>query len=409
MSTPPLVRTIRIRRRAAVVLLSTLAAAGVVSGGAIAQASADTVAASAATRCPSGVTGGAATKASAIARPASWSAAGVPWRRVGNGWILADLAKSSSVNTPASLYLVSPGGHRYRLGPAPAGASLKDWSGNGANALFVSQQQNSTTATIIVVSLRTGKASSFRVYSGTPYPGLSFSRPSGAAILVQTWSARTNQYLPLQRFSLTGTRQLCYPAQFPRAGAAEGNYLENASGTEIVLSTQNGMEVVSNSGKPVRALATKYGQASCQLLNWWARQSVAADCDGQLLTIPLSGARPGQLTTSRDPGTFLDAWHVASGNYAEAAACGTTWLEKLNPNGTAKTLTIPGAAKAGTVHPLGTYANQLPLLIGGGCGTNYPYSIVDWYNPAANTARTVIGGKAGGGGYVTAAVLFPAR
>jgi len=97
-----------------------------------------------------------------------------------------------------------------------------------------------------------------------------------------------------------------------------------------------------------------------------------------------------------------------SGTYAEAAACGSTWLERLNPNGTAAMLTIPGAADAGTVQPLGAYGGQLPLLIGGGCDGHFGFSFVDWYNPAANTARTVLGGRAGGG-YVANAILFPAR
>jgi len=136
----------------------------------------------------------------------------------------------------------------------------------------------------------------------------------------------------------------------------------------------------------------------------------AGGSDGRILSRtgnPLSGGRADQLTTSRDAGTFLGAWHLRSGTYAEAAACGETWLEKLNTNGTATTLTIPGAADAGTVRPLGTYGDQLPLLIGGGCDTRYAYSLIDWYNPAANVAKTVLGGPAGG--YVTNAILFPAR
>lgn len=261
-------------------------------------------------------------------------------------------------------------------------------------------------ASVIVLNLHNGQASRFTVYSGTPYPGISFSRPTGKAILLHAGATPNGGYLPLQRFSLTGTRELCYPAQFPRAGAADGGFLETADGTELVLSTQNGMEVVSNAGQPVRALAL-HPPFSCEQLNWWTSRSVLADCSGQLLAYPLSGGRPEQLTSSRDAGTFLGAWRLPSGTYAEAAACGSTWLEKLNPNGTATTLTIPGAANAGTVRPLGTYRDQLPLLIGGGCDGHFAYSMVDWYNPAANVARTVIGGPAGGG-YVTGALLFPA-
>ena len=235
----------------------------------------------------------------------------------------------------------------------------------------------------------------------------SFSRPTGKAIFFLGGATPEGGWLPLQRFSLTGTRVLCYPVTFPRAGSVNGGFLVNANGTELVFSTQNGMEVVSSDGQPVRALATTFGPDACGMLNFWNSRSVAADCMGQLLAFPLSGGRPDQLTSSRDQGTFVGAWQLPAGTYAEAAACGTTWLERLHRNGTATILTIPGAADAGTVQPLGTYGDQLPLLIAGGCDGHFPSSFIDWYNPAANAARTVLGGRAGGG-YVTGAVLFRA-
>jgi hypothetical protein len=421
MGTFGIARAGRVRRRVAAAALSGLALAGVVCGGTATAQASDLGTATAATAatgaaaatgatgaagaagagCPASVTGGTAVTTAGK----SWTA-GVPWRGVGRGWILAAAARSKSLGSPETLYLVSPDGRRYRLGPAPANATLEDWSGNGTNALFFSEPLgNSTTGSIIVLNLHTGRASRFTVYSGTAFPGLSFSRPAGTAILFQG-NMPDGAYLPLQRFSLTGTRELCYPTRFAKAGAVDGGFRENASGTQIVFGTQNGLEVVSNAGRPTRALAI-HQPFSCELLNWWNTQSVLADCSGQLLAYPLSGGRPDQLTTSRDPGTFLGAWHLPSGTYAEAAACGSTWLERLSPNGTATTLTIPGAADAGTVQPLGTYGDQLPLLVGGGCDGHYAFSLVDWYNPAANTARTVIGGPAGGG-YVVDAVLFPA-
>ena len=401
MGTFSLTWTRRIRRRVAAASLGMLALAGVICGASTtAQASDLTVAVPAGPGCPAGVTGG-----TSVTAAAHW-AAGVPWRRVGRGWILADLAKSQALGAPGTLYLVSPGGRRYRLGPAPANGILEDWSGNGTNALFFADKQDSTTGSIIVVNLRTGRASRFTVYSATPFPGLSFTRPYGKAILFQAGATSNGTSLPLRRLSLTGVRELCYPTQFARTGGFIGGYRENANGTELVLGTQNGLEVVSNAGQPIRALAVQ-GQGFCDLLNWWNSQSVLVDCAGQLLAYPLSGGRPDQLTSSRDAGTFLGAWRLPSGTYAEAAACGSTWLEKLNPNGTATTLTIPGAADAGTVQPLGAVGSQLPLLIGGGCDGHFAFSFVDWYNPAANVARTVIGGPAGGG-YVTDAILFPA-
>lgn len=397
-------RKVRIRRRAAAASLSALALAGVMGSGVTAAQARDQLAADpAGTGCPASI------PANGTVSVASWYAApaGVPWRSVGRGWILADLAKSASATGRETLYLTSPRGQRYRLGRTPANATLEDWSGNGTNALFFAQGDNSTRASITVLNLHDGKASSFTVFSGAPFPGISFSRPSGEAVLFLGPASEEGGFLPLQRFSLTGAREQCYPTTFPRAGAVDGGFVETPDGTEIVMSTDNGMEVVSNAGQPIRALAI-HATGSCQQLNLWNSQSVLATCSGQLAAYPLSGGRPDQLTSSRDAGTFLGAWHLPSGVYAEAAACGQTWLEKLNQkDGTATTLTIPGAANAGTVQPLGTDGDQMPLLLAGGCDGHFPYSFVDWYNPGANTATTVIGGPAGGG-FVTHALLFRA-
>jgi hypothetical protein len=373
-------RTGWLRRRAAAVSLSMLCLAGVVCGGATAAQAGDS---------------------------APGRAAG-PWRSVGKGWILADVAKSKSSSGHGTLYLVSPGGQRYRLVPAPANSVLEDWSGNGTYALFFPENPGQTTASITVLNLHTGKSSSFTVSSNQVFPNIAFSRPDGSAILFQPGYASSGAALPLERFSLTGALELSYPTQFPGPGTYNGGvFLENASGTELLVNTQNGIELISNSGQPIRALAT-HGPGSCAALDWWNNEGVVADCgQGQLLVYPLSGGRPEQLTSSRDEGSFLGAWHIPSGNYAEAAACGSTWLEKLNSNGTATTLTIPGATDAGTVQPLGALGNKLPLLVGGGCDGVYPYSFVDWYKPSTNVATTVVGGPAGGG-YVTGAVLFRA-
>jgi hypothetical protein len=388
-------RTARLFRRAAGASLSMLMLAGVVGGG---SAVARATTASSGAGCPGSIS------ADTAGTVAGWSAR-APWRRVGRGWILGDLARSASGR--GTLYLVSPGGQRYRLGPAPANASLEDWSGHGTTALLLSQGLDSTTATIIVLNLRTGRTSSFKLFASSPFPAMSFSRPAGTAILFNAGTTSDGAPLPLQRLSPTGALEMCYPTQFPQAGDVDGGYLENAAGTELVFGTQNGLEVVSNAGQPVRAILTRGPSGSCQLLNWWSSGSVLVDCSGQLLIYPLSGGRADQLTSSRDVAAFLGAWHIPSGTYAEAAACGSTWVEKLNSNGTATVLTIPGATNAGTVQPLGSYGNQLPLLIGGGCDGQYPYSFVDWYTPSANVAKTVLGGPAGGG-YVTGAVLFRA-
>ena len=185
-----------IRQRVAAASLSMLALGGMVCGAATTAQASDVAAGSAGPGRPGSIGGG-----TSVTATAHW-ATGVPWRSVGRGWILADLAQSQSPGAPATVYLVSPGGHRYRLGPAPAGATLEDWSGNGTNALFFAENQNSTTGLIIVLNLHTGRASRFSTFSSEPFPGISFTRPDGKAILFQAGTTQDGASLPLQRFSL---------------------------------------------------------------------------------------------------------------------------------------------------------------------------------------------------------------
>ena len=52
------------------------------------------------------------------------------------------------------------------------------------------------------------------------------------------------------------------------------------------------------------------------------------------------------------------------------------------------------------------YRSKLPLLVTGGCDGHTSFAKIDWYNPAANTVSTVLGGPAGGG-FVISALLYP--
>jgi hypothetical protein len=345
---------------------------------------------------------------------APWPGTSVPWRSVGKGWILGTVAgtEAGEDNGPQTLYLVSPTGQRYKLGAAPDGAYLVDWSGSSADALFVDQPNNSDKATIDVLNLKTGQLNGFNVYSGGgDYISVSFVRPSAQGILVLASASSSGGYLPVQRYSLTGARQQCYPNSFPGAGSGAWGYTESPSGAGLVVDTQNGLEVMSNAGQLVRFLKQPHGFSSCGTLNWWSSQTVLAQCSSQSVTelwaFPLAGARPTQVSTKAQSSTFLGAWRLPSGTYAQEAACGSSWLERLNSNGTGTQLLIPGATNAGNVVPLGTYGNEMPLWVTGGCDGHTPYSKVDWYNPRANAATTVLGASAGGG-FVSDAILFPA-
>jgi hypothetical protein len=340
-----------------------------------------------------------------------WAGSSAPWGSVGKGWILATVSAKESGTGPQMLYLVSPSGKRHQLGLAPAGATLEDWSGASMDALFLDQPESGTKATVSVLNLKTGQASGFTVYSPLTYPEISFTHPSsGPGILLLAAHDSTGGYLPVQRYSLNGTRQICYPNSFHGAGSGAFEYRESPGGPDLVLQTKNGLEVMSNTGHPVRFLSEPHGYTFCSPLNWWTNQVILAACSNnnstRVFAFPLSGAKPTAVTTARQSATFLGIWRLPSGTYAQEAACGSSWLERLNANGTGTMLTIPGAANAGNVTPLGTYGSQLPLWVSGGCDGHTPYSKIDWYNPKTNTATTVLGGSAGGG-FVSDAILFP--
>jgi hypothetical protein len=291
---------------------------------------------------------------------------------------------------------------------------LVDWSGASMDALFVTQPVSGPKAMVYVLNLKTGRTNGFSVYSaGGDFISLSFTRPSGQGILVLASATSTGGFLPVQRYSLTGTRQACYPDSFPGAGGGTDGYAESPSGAGLLLELRNGgFEILSNSGRPVRSLRPPPGFTSCGTLNWWSGTVVVASCastsqtTAELWAFPLSGARPMQISGKGQSAIFMGAWRLPSGTFAREAACGSSWLERLNSNGTGTQVLIPGATNAGSVEPLGTYGNRMPVLVTGGCDGHTPYSKVDWFSPASNTATTVLGASAGGG-FVMDALLYP--
>ncbi len=70
----------------------------------------------------------------------------------------------------------------------------------------------------------------------------------------------------------------------------------------------------------------------------------------KLLAFPLSGGRPDQLTTSRDAGTFLGAWHLPSGTYAEAAVSARSPVNSTSASGTVITWSLVLARLAYAPH-----------------------------------------------------------
>ena len=237
----------------------------------------------------------------ASAQPAaSTTTSGVPWRDVGPGWVLAQYTTAvpeGGKTGPATLYLVSPGGARYKLASWPdnrTAPQLLAWSPDGKRALF---QVFSGRGGVEQLTLATGRATTFALPGGaTP---IGYTTPGGLNIVAGRTSG--SQTI-LARYSLSGrlTR--------PLGSSADGAVLYQPSGAGFVTGTGSGLKLVSNGGTLVRKLPVPGTSAdTCNPVRWWNGSTILASCAPpntaapQLWLVPLGGGRPAALTPRRSP------------------------------------------------------------------------------------------------------------
>src|SRR5260370_10447455 len=187
----------------------------------------------------------------AAAQPGGGTArAGVPWGRVGAGWVLTQYTSARPGEGggpgPAALYLISPGGTRYQLASWPnwrTAPQLVAWSPDGKRALF---QVFTGKGGVELLTLATGRARTFAL-PGEATP-IRFTTPDGLNIVAGRPSGSGTS---LARYSLSGglTRPLGFPA--------DGQVLYLPSGIEFVPGHRSGREVASNRRSPVRRPAAR--------------------------------------------------------------------------------------------------------------------------------------------------------
>jgi TolB protein len=281
----------------------------------------------------------------ASAQPAATAAAGVPWNHVGSGWVLAQYttaAPEGGKTGPATLYLISPGGARYKLASWPdnrTAPQLLAWSPDGKRALF---QVFSGKGGVEQLTLATGHATRFAL-PGEATP-IGYTTPDGLNIVASRLSGSTTT---LARYDLSGrlTRSL--------GSSADGAVLYEPSGAAFVTGTGSGLKLVSNGGSLIRKLRVPGTSANtCNPVRWWNATTILASCAPpstaapQLWLVPRDGGRPAALTprrsnSSRDLGD-LDAWSLSSGLYLQAAGpCGVLQIFKQARDGSIKLVTVP--------------------------------------------------------------------
>lgn len=321
----------------------------------------------------------------------------VPWSLVGPGWLLATwrtAPPSVAISSPSdTLFLVDPEGGRYDLGTSPA--ELTDWSGDGERALFTMQSPADLSETVVVQDLRTGDRDTFSVAGG--YGKVAFTNPSGRAVLVAGGNS-TSGTIPVRRYSLRGDLELSYPDGPLNPGRPSGAFAESPNGMQLVLANTTGLELVGNDGQVVRTLSTPPSEYGCADVGWWGAASVLAYCDGRPWVVPTNGAAPAPLTATQQD--TIGAWLLPSGPVVEDAACGVTWLERVNATGATQPLEVPGTPEGGSVGGVGVYGDELAITMTPGCDmgvSTTKTSSADWYNPTTDVVTPVLGAGVNGG------------
>ena len=329
----------------------------------------------------------------AAAQPAAQSAAStgrasVPWHRVGTGWVLTQYTSAAPGDRsgPETLYLISPGGTRYRLASWPNwrfAPQLLAWSPDGQRALF---QVFSGKGGTEVLTLATGQVSTF-VMPGEANP-IGFTTPRGLNIVAGQPSGSGTS---LARYSLSG--QLLQRLGY----SADGQVLYAPSGTEFLTGTSHGLKLVSNGGALIRNLPVSGTSAnSCNPVRWWSSGTVLASCvlpnsgSPQLWLVPVSGARPAALTPPRrvssgDLGD-LDAWPLPSGLYLQSAGpCAVLQIFKQARNGSITLVTVPHTN--GDNRVLTALGSRLLIQAPTSCAGSV--SLL-WFNPATRAEQWLI-------------------
>jgi hypothetical protein len=330
--------------------------------------------------------------ASAAAQPAptvQTPRASVPWGHVGAGWVLTQFtsaAPESGKSGPETLYLVSPSGTRYQLATWPddrTAPQLIAWSPDGQRALF---QVFSGKGGAEVLTLATGKVSTF-VLQGIANP-IGFTAPRGLNILAGQPSGNG---ISLARYSLSG--RLLQRLGF----SADGQVLYAPSGAEFATGTSNGLKLVANNGTFIRNLPVRGTSSnSCNPVRWWNGGTILASCippgsgSPQLWLVPVSGARAAALTPPRKVSSGdlgdLDAWSLPGGLYLQSAGpCAVLQIFKQARNGSITRVTVPHTN--GDNHVLTAVGSRLLIQAPTGCTGSV--SLL-WFNPATRAEQWLI-------------------
>jgi TolB protein len=242
---------------------------------------------------------------------------------------------------------------------------------------------------------------------------VSFTAPDGLGIIASSQGTESGPGR-VQRLSLDGAVEHTYPTSFPVAGRINGGLVYSPDGTELVLGTSGGFEVVANTGQPLRYLPMSTKAGTCQPARWWAAGVLLASCTPPnsgvplLWLVPTNGQPPTPLTLTpkRGSGDYgdVDAWSLPGGDYVQVlGACGYIYLGRLGRTERTVAVQVPGIASGKSVYVLGAVNDQLALTASFSCS---PGSVsLMWFDPATDVVSPLLGPPVNGGSVGTTFLL----
>lgn len=342
----------------------------------------------------------------------------IPWAQVGPGWTAAVWSATVESPGPGTLYFLSPAGTRYAIGQVPRGTEVADVTADGRRILTRGGSNGVVTA--LEWDVPTGVSRPIPL-PGTATLAMSYTKPSGKAILVQTTDGNANT---LERRGLDGSLQLTYRDLGAQQHDGGISLLSTPDGLNLAIGTATGLVLVDNGGAAIRALPAPAGYASCMPRSWWSDGVILTSClsttartnsaVSNLWLFPLSGAAPTALTkaTPDGPGTgFSAAWRTSKGTLLErsATSCESSGPATLNTSGTGDDLKLNLPLDRNTALTIVSITGDTAFATVARCQPFPPGLSFIAYDLVKNTATYLLGAKANGGTVLSSLVIDPRR
>jgi TolB protein len=325
--------------------------------------------------------------------------AAVPWGDVGPGWELAAWEPHPSAKQKVNyIELVSPFGAAYAVYATGPNTQLVAWAGDRTTALLEAGDR------FEVLDLATGTLThTFRkqVPASAVIYASSFTWPQGLALyLVEETGNYRNVAVHPERVSLTGTVEMHYPGSEPAVGTFNGSMLSSADGKQVVFGAAHGLALFDNDGAFVAQLVMRQA-GNCSPEFYWSATEVLADCqDGvypRLIDFSLTTGK-WRAIDQRPRGTDsgdLQAWRGGPTVYVKvASACGYVYVAMLQGDDPVY-MNIPGIEEGTSEGVVDTTSTS--VLVGASPACTGGREIFDWFTPATDAVRQILGPPVSGG------------